>query len=34
MEPIHQAAWDGDVAAIDRLVMEDGGRLNALNPVH
>ena len=29
MEAIHQAAWDGDVAAIDRLVAEDGGRLNA-----
>ena len=29
MEPIHKAAWDGDVAAIDRLVAEDGGRLNA-----
>ena len=28
--PIHQAAWDGDVAAIDRLVAEDGERLNAL----
>ena len=28
MEPIHQAAWDGDVAAIDRLVAEDGERLN------
>ena len=31
MEPIHQAAWDGDVAAIDRLVAEDGERLNAPN---
>jgi ankyrin repeat protein len=29
MEPIHQAAYDGDVAAIDRLVAEDGRRLNA-----
>ena len=29
MEPIHQAAWDGGVAAIDRLVAEDGRRLNA-----
>ena len=29
MEPIHQAAYDGDVAAIDRLVAEDGERVNA-----
>jgi hypothetical protein len=29
MEPIHRAAYDGDVAAIDRLVAEDGERLNA-----
>ena len=29
MEPIHRAAWDGDVATIDRLVAEDGRRLNA-----
>ena len=29
MEPIHEAALDGDVAAIDRLVAEDGRRLNA-----
>jgi ankyrin repeat protein len=29
MEPIHQAAWDGDVAAIDLLVAEDGERLCA-----
>ena len=29
MEPIHQAALDGDVAAMDRLVAEDGRRLNA-----
>jgi ankyrin repeat protein len=29
MEPIHRAAWDGDVAAIDQLVAEDGERLNA-----
>ena len=33
MEAIHQAAWDGDVAAIDRLVAEDGERLNARNQV-
>ena len=26
MEPIHQAAYDGNVAAIDRLVAEDGRR--------
>ena len=31
MEPIHQAAFNGDVAAIDRLVAEDGGRLNKRN---
>ena len=30
MEPIHRAAYDGDVATIDRLVAEDGERLNAL----
>ena len=29
MEPIHQAAYDGDEATIDRLVAEDGRRLNA-----
>jgi ankyrin repeat protein len=29
MEPIHHAAYDGDAAAIDRLVAEDGRRLNA-----
>ena len=29
MEAIHLAAWDGDAAAIDRLVAEDGARLNA-----
>jgi len=29
MEPIHQAAYDGDLAAVDRLVAEDGRRLNA-----
>ena len=33
MEPIHQAAWDGDVAAIDGLVEEDDKRLNARNLV-
>jgi hypothetical protein len=33
MEPIHRAALDGDVAAIDRLVAEDGERLNARNQV-
>ena len=32
MEPIHEAAWDGDMAAIDRLVAEDGERLNAAEP--
>jgi hypothetical protein len=29
MEPIHDAAVYGDVAGIDRLVAEDGRRLNA-----
>ena len=29
IEGIHQAAWDGDVVAIDWLVVEDGRRLNA-----
>lgn len=29
MEPIHQAAVDGDLAAINRLVEEDGRRLSA-----
>ena len=29
MEPIHRAAWDGDVAEVSRLVAEDGERLNA-----
>ena len=29
MEPIHRAALDGDVAAIDRLVAEDGRRFDA-----
>ena len=33
MGPIHRAAWDGDVAAIYRLVAEDGQRLNAQNQV-
>lgn len=29
MDPIHLAAYDGDVAAVDRLVAEDGERVNA-----
>ena len=29
MHPIHRAAYDGDVAAIDRLVAEDFRRVNA-----
>ena len=33
MQPIHRAAWDGDVAALDRLVAEDGELLNALSQV-
>ena len=33
MEPIHQAAYDGDVAAIDRLVADDEERLDARNQV-
>ena len=29
MEPIHRASWDGDVEKVQRLVEEDGRRLNA-----
>lgn len=29
LEPIYQAALDGDLASINRLLQEDGGRLNA-----
>lgn len=29
LEPIHQAALDGDVSALNGLVQEDGTRLNA-----
>ena len=29
MDPIHQAAYDGDAAQVARLVQEDGERLNA-----
>lgn len=29
MEPIHQAAYDGDAEVVERLVAQDGGRLNA-----
>lgn len=28
LEPIHQAALDGDLDAIDQLLLEDGNRLN------
>lgn len=29
LEPIHRAAYDEDLATIDQLLQEDGGRLNA-----
>jgi hypothetical protein len=31
MDPIHQAAWRGDGAAVERLVKEDRSRLDAHN---